>query len=87
MPYFFYLIDNAIPICRLPVPIFPGHYLIKEPTKTIQAHGTPKHSNQRPDDYTFFSSHNLIDEPAKTWNPPNIFILPNLHLLTLITFS
>ncbi len=88
MPIFFYLIDNAIPICRLPVPIFSGRNLIKEPAKTIRAHGTP--SNIPTNGQTtvpFCSSCNLIDEPAKTWNPPNIFIPPNLYLLTLIAFS
>jgi hypothetical protein len=39
--------------------------LIEEPAKTIQAHGTPKHSNQRPDEYTFFSGRNLIDKGTR----------------------
>ncbi len=41
---------------------FSGRNLIEEPTKTIQADGTPKHSNQWPDECTFFSGRNLINE-------------------------
>ncbi len=71
MPYFFYFIDNAIPICRLPVPIFSGHNLIKEPTETISV------SRCRFGGIFFFIDVKLAGE---------IFIPPNLHLLTLIAF-
>ncbi len=74
------------PMARRLYHFFSGCNLIKEPAKTIRAHRTPKHSNRRPDNCTSFFGRNLINKPAKTWNPPNIFIPPNLHLLTLITF-
>ncbi len=42
---------------------FSGRNLIEEPAETIQADGTPKHTNQRPDDCTFiFFGRNLIKE-------------------------
>ncbi len=65
----FYFIDNAIPIFRLPVPIFSGRNLIKEPSETIQAHGTPKHSNQRPDNCIFFPVVIWLTNPPKHGTP------------------
>ncbi len=55
--------------------LFSGCNLIEEPAKTIRADGTPKYSNRRSDDCTFFSGHNLIDEGR---NPPKN-IAHNFH--------